>query len=460
MSKKTRVILAIALAAAGAALYGLRADLPFLPGPRRPNVLFLVIDSLRHDRVAPFGGPGGMIPSLESLADQCIVYDRAYAPSSWTAPSVASFFLGQYPSQHRITRFFAGIPRRATPLAQILSGRGYATSVVSANAAIPKLSFGRGFERYEIVGKPTLLNPKSDGFLVNETALRFVDEVGRRRPHFLYLHYMETHAPYRNHDGNRVPPPPGVARTDEVLNLGVLTGGWEKEESVRRERWTFTAAEVQRLEQLYDQEVRYLDGVLAELFRGLKERGFLDDAIVIVTADHGEEFGEHGAYYHGVSLFEAAIRVPLWVCLPERRRARISRPVELGGLAAMVLGRLGVERPASFTVPPVPVEGGGENGRYAHSELLESQIQIRLHERAIMSAAEKLLVAGDGRQVGYDLGAGLVERPRRSAPAATLVAALADFRVALAGGGQDAAQTEMDAATLERLRAVGYFPEK
>ena len=101
----------------------------------------------------------------------------------------------------------------------------------------------------------------------------------------------------------------------------------------RREFWNYTESEQKRLRQLYDGEARHVDHHLARLFAGLEERGLLGRSIVIVTSDHGEEFGEHGIFGHGASLFEAAVRVPLIISLPDSTRALVSSPVNTGGLA-------------------------------------------------------------------------------------------------------------------------------
>jgi arylsulfatase A-like enzyme len=153
---------ALWLAAAACVAFGAacRGDKPRAdPGP--PNVLIIVIDSLRVDRVGAYGSRKGLTPFLDRLASESIVYERAYVQTSWTVPSVASLFLGRYPSEHQVVRFSKAIPDEAHTLAEILQENGFATAAVTANASIHILSgFPQGFEKYELVVETTIWNPK------------------------------------------------------------------------------------------------------------------------------------------------------------------------------------------------------------------------------------------------------------------------------------------------------------
>ena len=184
----------------------------------RPNIVLIVIDSLRADRVDLRGVPGGLTPFLAELATKSTVYERAYAPSSWTIPVVASLMTGQYPSEHRATNFFSRLDQGTPTLAELLARRGYATTGVVANAALREdHGFARGFEHFKLVGEPDFLNPKSDGWLLIDQVLRWVDEPGPRRPQFLYLHFMDVHMPYRTQEGLS-PPAPASIRSDGELS--------------------------------------------------------------------------------------------------------------------------------------------------------------------------------------------------------------------------------------------------
>lgn len=442
-------VLALALSLmAGAFLWTTRVR------PRsQPNILLVVVDSLRVDRVGATGSKQRLTPFLDRLAAQSLVYTRAYAPSSWTAPVVASLFTGQYPSEHGVMDFFVSL-RGGTTLAEALAAHGYATSGVTANAVIQGIfGFGRGFERYQLVGNPTIEQPKSDGPLVNDLALRWIDEVGPTRPHFLYLHYMDVHSPYRPHDGLTPPRPSTLTNSDGELTTSLM---WN--------RSNFTPDELWRIEDLYDGEVQYVDGVLRELFDGLERRGFLNDALVIVTADHGEQFGRHGVFGHGAALNETVIHVPLLVRRPDGAVGQISHPVELGGLPAFILAAASAPRPASMHIAALPGPGDGRLAGAAepvHSELLRSGRQsVWKHKEALVLGTRKLVLTADDREIMYDLERDPFERRPLPDIDATLQRALEVQRAALkrrADADGDRTQVTPDAATLERLRAAGYL---
>jgi arylsulfatase A-like enzyme len=411
-----------------------------------PNVVVVVLDSVRADRVDLDGRGTGPTPFLAELAATSTVYERAYVPSSWTVPVVASLMTGQYPSQHRVTNFLSPLDEATPTLAELLAERGYATTAVSANPSIrPVNGFARGFERYQIVGEPTMLNPKSDGWLVIDKALRWLDEVGTGRPHFLYLHFMDAHMPYRAHEG--FTPAAANDRPDDALNLALVRAEWE-----------FSGEEVRRLEELYDGEVRYEDALLRQLFTELAARGLLDHALVAVLADHGEEFGRHTVFGHGASLHEQAMHVPLLIRFPGQGPGRVRDEVQVAGLTASILAAAGVRRPASVRIDPIPLPGAVPPAA-VFSELVESGIKQRwLHTQAVVSHGAKMLVAPDGRRAFYDLARDPFERspraPGNDALEVALAAHLADVQP-----GPPRPQVTVDGSTRERLRAVGYLRE-
>src|SRR5262249_40853906 len=164
LRRPSRTRLSVALCAAALVLIGLAAAMaPTLRdwARPRPNVVLIVLDSLRADRVDLSGTPGGLTPFLSEFAAESTVYERAYAPSSWTVPVVASLMTGQYASEHRVTNFVSPLDDGTPTLAELLARNGYATTAVGANAALrDDHGFARGFERYTIVGEPNFLNPK------------------------------------------------------------------------------------------------------------------------------------------------------------------------------------------------------------------------------------------------------------------------------------------------------------
>ncbi|MGH7786206.1 MAG: sulfatase, partial [Candidatus Binatia bacterium] len=311
------LVAAAALLGAGALAW--RAG--WIGGPGAPrNVLVIAIDSQRTDRLGAYGSGRALTPFLDELAARSVVYEQAYAPSSWTLPTVASLFVGKYPSEHGVTRFFTAVADVETTLAEVMATHGFTTWALTTNSAIdPDVGFGQGFERYELVGEPTMMSPKADGGLINDKLFGWIDAdpASKETRHFVYLHYMDVHAPYRPHFVLTESRADDVERGDIDLNLRVLTGSRVEGHAKQLETWNFSDAEVRRIAQMYDGEVRYQDGILKALFDGLAQRGFLDNTLVIITADHGEELGLHRTFYHGTSLFDPAIHVPLIIQDPQ-----------------------------------------------------------------------------------------------------------------------------------------------
>ncbi len=438
---------AVAVALVAVALAGVGSErLPTSPSrpERPPNIVLLVIDSLRADKTGFGGGPQRLTPFLDHWAGQCTIYERAYAPSSWTIPVVASMMTGQYPSQHRATNFFARLASDTPTLAELLAAHGYATSAAGANSALrADAGFARGFDRYEIVGKPNMLNPKADGGFIVDTTLRWIDEVGPDRPHFLYLHFMDVHMPYRFH--KEYVPPTTLQRDDGVLNMALL-----------RAMWDYTPEEVQRLQLLYDGEVRYEDKLLRHFFAELDARGFLDHALVVITADHGEEFGGHKVFGHGSSLYEEAVRVPLLIRHAEPRRGRVREPVQLAGVTATILAAAGAARPSTVRVDPIP-PAGAPLPPTVYTELPESgHKQNWLHKQAVVERRRKLLVTPKDELASYDLARDPTEHHPEASPDPTLTAALAAWTAVVRSTAAQERAT-VDDATRERLRGLGYL---
>jgi len=426
-------------------------------GHGRPNVILVVLDTLRADRLGVYGARRPT-PFLDKLAEQSIVYDRAYAPSSWTVPSIASVFTAQYPSEHRVAVVMAVLPDDVTTLAEELRAAGYRTGAFSANIEITETAgFDQGFDTFRTVFR----EPKDDAANLNLAALGWLNEIGKSgEPIFMYLQYMEPHSPYRFHPNitpDDPPPFPGVW-SDWVLAARVNEGAFSiAEGKPLPEIWKMTPEELARLAALYDGEALYLDQALANLFTDLDRRGLLENALVIVTADHGEHLGEHGLLSHGNTLYEEVIRVPLLVRLPKPTSRHVREPVSIAGLAPAILGELGLPIPAGFHIPALPFDGKGASG-FALSEVLKVKPDyLRLHRRALIGQTGKLLVLQDGSQAFIDLAADPAEdHPLTDPPFA---AELRRVMASLSEGSETATPhpgAPIDAATRERLRGLGY----
>lgn len=442
-----------------------------------PNVLLVVIDTLRADRLGSYGNRDGLTPFLDELAARATVFQRAYAQAPWTMPSIASLWTSQLPSQHGVIGFESVLEGGAFTLAEGLRGAGYATGGFSANGLIAAQSgFGQGFDVLDtadvIDGVPP---PRADAIAAR--ALGWLDALlaAPRRSAFLYVHFMEAHQPY-------VPPADLVASVfptgthpdfDAVISQMKIANVFPQPPEV-----------ISTFEALYDIEVRSIDRELRRLFAALETRGFLRDSLVIVTADHGEELGEHGIFGHGETLFEHAIRVPLLVVTPgQTERRDVAEPVALIDLMPTVLAWAGAAMPTGLMGQPLPGAGpasppssridldlasrlraGAAPDRWIVSELLAISMQGArpkvAHQRAIVGSAGKLVVGASGERAWYDLVAdpdehrpdGLSE-PERAVLSRRLETCLA--RIRSRGIGPSSVST-IDESTRARMRALGY----
>lgn len=440
---------------------------------RLPDVVVIVADTLRADRVGSYGNPRGLTPFLDELAAGGTRFARAYATSSWTNPSVASLFTSRFPSQHGVGRYDSRVPAGDVTLAERLTDAGYLCYGFSANLRLTEaLGFSQGF----LAWFPFVDTDKVRVDRVVQSALSFLDEFHVsprahrfwrrwfRRPLFLYVQLMEPHAPYLPpqpwRDRFGLPPPPGT--TDLDVNAKLVD--WQ--------RWSEIGnADVALLASLYDGEVAALDAGLRPLFDGLRERGFLDEHIVIVTADHGEEFREHGLFVHGTSLYDEAVRVPLlWQGTRTARGAVVDQPVSLVDVAPTLLAVLGLAPETGFEGRSLAPQLGGAPGvaRDVLAELLPTMqtADPERHDAALVRWPAKVLLPRQPRGQPprapelYDLADDPGEHHDR--PAALLpeeAALLADLRTTLADLKTRASPPEQGAVApdvLERLRALGY----
>lgn len=430
----------------------------------------IVVDTLRADRLGVYGGPKDLTPFFDQVAASGVYFAHAYAQSSWTNPSTASLLTSRYQSQHGVVTYASRLQPDETTLAEIFRANGYATGGFSANVMIGEINgFSQGFETFRSYqtetreGVPKAFWPPRRAEFVNAAALAWLDGVPRERPAFLYLHYMEPHAPYWPTQA-AIAAVFGPDAAPDLLEINAaLTRGY------RREPAPEIFADIRRA---YDAEVRSIDDGIRALFDALAKRGILDDAIIVITSDHGEEFREHGQFGHGTRLFDEVIRVPLIMRWPGAPRGRRIEPVvELVDVAPTVLQLAGITPPAMFTgeslagllgVRGAPTPNGA--GR-ALSELDSyARIDARItgpHRRALVVDGRKVIAGWTPEEIAYF---DLATDPTEQAPDALTPEARTSLDDALAAEAKGLTATaETPSATLpvpeatrERLRALGY----
>ena len=310
-----------------------------------PNIVLIVVDTLRADRLGDYGNTRNLTPTIDTLARRGTLFQSAYSQSSWTSPSVASLMTSRYQLQHGVLGFTSVLPQAETTVAELLRDHGYATGGFTANAALSsERGFSQGFDEYTRFIRETkggqILGAYARADQVDSKVLEWLDGLSGATPFFLYIQYMEPHAPYFPSQAalERLRPGRDPINLDRANNLWFLRYGKQP-----------IAPELELVRDLYDAEVIDLDHQLGKLIDELEERGMLDDSILVLTSDHGEEFGDHGSRGHGVTLFEEVVRIPLLIVLPGANSSqRVETTVALVDLPPTLLDLVGVPIPDEF----------------------------------------------------------------------------------------------------------------
>ena len=311
----------------------------------RPNVVLVVVDTLRADHLTPYGWPVPTSPNLEaSLARQGVVVERAYSQAPWTVPSMVALMSSRWPGEVMgRTAAEYGIPAGAPSLALALRHLGYETAAFVANPTLdPKAGFARGFNRYyRTTNDQEAVWGHADH--VTRLARQWLHARRGEAPFFLYVHYVEPHDPYESPElvGGRSPYFAGYR--------GVVDGTWPHGLMLGELGFAAPVDDVRHLAALYDSEVHWVDRWLGALLAGFDE-ATRARTLFVFTADHGEELYDHGGWKHGRTVYEEQIRVPLVLRWDGRLPAgpRVPGPVRLIDLAPTLLAAAGGAAPPSW----------------------------------------------------------------------------------------------------------------
>jgi hypothetical protein len=278
----------------------------FAAGP--PNVVLISIDTLRADHLPMYGYGVATTPFLSSMASRGIVFEKASVPIPSTTPSHGSMLTGQYPSGHGSLALAVPLNRSVETIAEALQNAGYHTAGAVAVSHIGRAgNFDQGFDRFSDTA-----NVKTrEGKLVNADIFRFVEEHRRatsKKPLFLFVHYFDCHAPYGWWHGE-VPAPATLPLAERISR--------------------------------YDESIRHVDGLIAELHRYLDSAGLIENTIFIVTADHGEQIGERGLAAGHADIYVETVHVPLIVFGSGIPAARVSEPVSSLDIAPSIAAMAG-----------------------------------------------------------------------------------------------------------------------
>ena len=340
-----RVLLALALALAAGGCEDRPRD--------APPVIFISLDTLRRDGLGPYRqGRPSVTPHLDAFAAGAAVFHDAYAQIPFTLPSHMSMFTGLQPDVHGVTKRTHRLDDMIPTLPQLLWTAGYATHGVVTNLLVSgRFGFARGFEGYHELDRGLTYA----GRVVARTqAILSGLEAGR--PVFLFLHFMDPHSDFSQLDANTLPyySPRAYRRDLHADELGrEFCDAADHCASAflmvaDREERAVSPRQLEQIARLYDAGLRYLDAELGRLFEMFERAGLYDDALIVLTSDHGEEFREHGQFLHAQAYTETAA-VPLLIKFPGGAYAgrRVDGLVESVDLLPTVLDVLGLPVPAA-----------------------------------------------------------------------------------------------------------------
>jgi arylsulfatase A-like enzyme len=321
--------------------------------PHAPNILLIVWDTIRAENLSLYGYKRETTPNLERLAKSGVVFEKAISTSPWTLPSHASIFTGRYPHELS-TNWWRALDTKYPTVAETLSNSGYLTGGFVANFwyGTYELGLSRGFVHYEDYGvspgdifRSSQLVRSVTGTRIFRYITNYCDTLGRKsarrindaflrwlstrevRPFFAFINYFDAHDPY-------LAPEPYNVRfgPENDWRDPLIIDKWRQTANPISEREL--AAEIDA----YDGTIAYMDQQLGRLLEELKRRSLIDNTLVIITSDHGEQFGEHGLYHHSNSLYRPLLHVPLVIAFPPAipEGIRIPVPVSLIDIAATI----------------------------------------------------------------------------------------------------------------------------
>lgn len=437
--------------------------------PARPrNVAVILIDALRADHLSSYGyARPDTDPAVAGLwHDQGVKFSRAKTAVSWTSPATASLLTGLYPFEHGVRQYDnLVLLSKFTTIAELLREQGYHTAAVSMNMMItPNLNFGQGFDVFHDLGNKMFY---WNADLIGAGRVRQWLSQKPPQPFFLYCHFINPHYPYSLPLWIKDPP---VKLINQFMVMDALVSFPLDNLLMKLFPGPRAAAQTpggNALENLYDGEIRRSDLAAAQVLAALDQGGFMDNTLVIVLADHGEGFMEHGQFLHGGSLYEEQIHIPLFIAGPgiEKPGSVISCPVSIVDVAPTIAEFAGVKDAPRMSGQSLwPLIKGEPCRERPLLAWLDNRAVNKPVQAAIMKGNEKLIRTQDGAKSSlelYDLAADPAETHNLADQDKELAAAMDQELDRLIEGKIRKEETSIDQAHRDRqdkiLKSIGYL---
>jgi arylsulfatase A-like enzyme len=463
----------------------------------RPNVLIYMIDTLRADHTSLSGYARDTTPYLKRLSAEGLAFDDCIVQATWTKPSVASLMTSLYSFTHGIIHDYDTIPQRSATLAEQLRAAGYVTAGIVANPMAGRISsLQRGFDymsEWLVIDRQrnSQEDRGTDSAALNRVVFPWLDQ-HRDEPFFLYAHSTDPHAPYQPPAGfeEKFAKPAESPEFDRnfttLRTLAMGRGGFGFSRALCNEAGVNPDRFIQRAVDRYDGEVLHNDWSLEQLSDKLKALGILDNTLIIVVSDHGEEFWDHGWTGHGQSLYQELAHgvLVMWgpKLIPVPRR--VSEPVQLIDVMPTVLDLLGLKIPdvaQGQSLAPFAKRqtfqrrGPVMTSRYAHpyEENVGFIPENHIDSVALIDGTWKLIYRPDGKSVGLnraelyehrtdrgDTKNVAAQNPQQVGRMAIEIGQWMEKQKQIRSALGRSAKSTLDQETLEKLRSLGYLGGK
>jgi arylsulfatase A-like enzyme len=330
------------------------------PETSRPNVIIIVMGTLRADHLGCYGYAKNTSPNIDKFAKECLVFKNAYSQSHWTLPSHCSILTSRYPSVHGVMERATKLDPAEVTLPEILKNYDYQTAAFTGGLDMKQVhGLDQGFDIYSDDAGDKVLGT-SDTIFPN--VINLMERVNKDQSFFLYIHTYDTHLPYS-------PPPP----YDTMFALKNYQGRFKGKELTYEYLKTISGplaqADIDYVVSQYDGEIAHQDKQLGLFLDKIRESGLDKNTIIVITADHGESLYDHGTWdrFNSGDLYNSTLKVPLMMRLIGRQSAAIESDMQLIDIMPSILQQIGI--PVNKSAQGIDILSGNRDYVIAESSL-------------------------------------------------------------------------------------------
>ncbi|MCP4402657.1 MAG: sulfatase-like hydrolase/transferase, partial [bacterium] len=348
----------------------------------KPDILLYVVDTLRADHLSCYGYPRLTTPNIDRFAQENALFKNAYTVSSWTRASGSSILTGLFPKNNKTMLRDDKLPEEMVTLAEILQEQGYYTAAFVTNWNVGRVfGFAQGFEEFHELPDDDPVAKSTQSDTLNTHVFKFLDafvQRPQRKPLFLMIWSMDPHDPYTPHESVK-------HLFDIEQHTPLETYDFQLVTKLRDREIRPTQSQLEYLKTRYDQEITFNDRSFGNLLDKLKHLNVYDESVIVLTADHGEEFFEHGGYGHGRTLYNDQVAIPLIVKAPLLKQGEHEERAQLIDLYPTLIALLGLSTP--YPLDGVSLLGASDSTRTLYFEQVHDENDLN----ALLDAKKKVI---------------------------------------------------------------------